>query len=69
MSDTSPDFPLPLGELVGLRAKAEQQGSSEFTPLWSGQSAPLNREMPAHALTLKLIEEAGSRFRFLSASD
>jgi NAD(P)H-dependent flavin oxidoreductase YrpB (nitropropane dioxygenase family) len=38
ISDASPDFPLPMGELVPLRAKAEQQGSSDFTPLWSGQA-------------------------------
>jgi nitronate monooxygenase len=69
ISEVSPDFPLPLGELAGLRAKAEQQGSSEFTPLWSGQASPLGREMPAQALTVKLVEEAITRFQYLSAKD
>jgi nitronate monooxygenase len=65
ISDASPDFPLPMGELVPLRAKAEQQGSSDFTPLWSGQGSALGREMPAEALTLKLEEEAMERFNQL----
>ena len=45
-----PDFPLPLGELAPLRAAAEQKGSRDFTPLWSGQAAALSREMPAAML-------------------
>jgi hypothetical protein len=36
--DALPDFPLPIGALAPLRAKAEQQGSSHFTP--SGQVKP-----------------------------
>src|SRR5262249_50754773 len=39
-----PDFPLPLGPLGPLRAEAERHASSDFTPLWSGQAAPLMRE-------------------------
>jgi nitronate monooxygenase len=68
ISDALPDFPLPMGELLLLRASAEQQGSSDFTPLWSGQAAPLGREMPAKALTVKLAQEAMERFRQLDAS-
>jgi nitronate monooxygenase len=64
--DALPDFPLPMGALAPLRAKAEQQGSSDFTPFWSGQAAPLGREMPARELTLKLVQEAADRFRQLS---
>jgi len=48
-----------------LRAKAEQQGSSDFTPLWSGEAASLAREMPAKALTLELAREAAERFKQL----
>jgi nitronate monooxygenase len=58
ISQTLPDFPLPLGELSPLRTKAEQQGSSDFTPLWSGQAAALGREMPAALLTATLAKEA-----------
>ena len=61
-----PDFPLPMGELAPLRTIAEQKGNSDFTPFWSGQAAPLGREMPAEALTLRLVEEAIERFKQLN---
>jgi nitronate monooxygenase len=67
VSDAAPDFPLPMGELAPLRASAEQQGNSDFTPLWSGQAAPLGTEMPAKALTLKMAEEAIARFKRLGS--
>jgi nitronate monooxygenase len=63
--DALPDFPLPIGAWAPLRAKAEQQGSSDFTPFWSGQASPLAREMPARELTLKLVQEAIDRLRHL----
>jgi len=66
ISDALPDFALPMGELAPLRAIAEQKGNSDFTPFWSGQAAPLGREMPAKALTLRLVEEAIERFTQLS---
>jgi nitronate monooxygenase len=62
--DAPLDFPLPMGELQLLRAKAEQQGSTDFTPFWSGQAAP-GREIPAKALTVKLATEALKRFQQL----
>jgi nitronate monooxygenase len=61
-----PDFPLPMGPLAPLRAKAETQGNSDFTPFWSGQASPLGREMPAGELTLKLAQEAIDRLKRLS---
>jgi nitronate monooxygenase len=61
-----PDFPLPMGALAPLRAKAEQQGNRDFTPFWSGQASPLAREMPAGELTLKLVQEAVDRLKQLS---
>jgi nitronate monooxygenase len=57
-SDAAPDFPLPLGELPLLRAAAEQRGSTDFTPLWSGQAAALAREVPAKMLIEILVREA-----------
>jgi nitronate monooxygenase len=66
ITDGLPDFPLPMGALAPLRAKAEQQGNSDFTPFWSGQSSRLGREMPAGELTLKLVQEAGDRLKQLS---
>src|SRR5262249_12595369 len=57
-SDAAPDFPLPMGELPPLRAAAEQGGSTDFSPLWSGQAAALAREMPAKMLIDVLVREA-----------
>jgi NAD(P)H-dependent flavin oxidoreductase YrpB (nitropropane dioxygenase family) len=57
-SDAAPDCPLPMGELPSLRAAAEQNGSTDFTPLWSGQAAALAREMPAKMLIDILVREA-----------
>jgi nitronate monooxygenase len=54
-----------MGGSAPLRAKAEQQGSTDFTPFWSGQAATLAREMPAKTLTVKLAKEAIERFKWL----
>ena len=51
-------FPLAGGALAPLRAKAEGQGSGDFSPLWAGQAAQLAREMPAGELTQYLATEA-----------
>src|SRR5882757_9709240 len=67
LSEAAPDFPLPMGELPLLRAKAEQQGSRDFMPLWSGQAVALGTEMTARELVLKLVEDASQRFAQLSA--
>ena len=64
--DAAPDFPLSMGELAPLRAKAEQEGSSDFTPLWSGQAASLACEVPAKELTVKLARQAIERFKQLA---
>jgi nitronate monooxygenase len=68
IADGMPDFPLPMGPLAPLRAKAEDRGNTDFTPFWSGQASPLGREMPARELTLKLAQEAVDRLKQLSAS-
>ncbi len=65
LSEAAPDFPLPMGELGRLRAGAEPQHSSDFTPLWSGQAAALGREMPAKALVEELVGEVAERFEQL----
>ena len=51
MSDVAPEFPLAAGALAPLRAKAEAQGSGDFSPLWAGQAASLGRSLPAGELT------------------
>jgi nitronate monooxygenase len=58
MSDVAPEFPLAAGALALLRAKAEAQGSGDFSPMWAGQAASLGRALPAAELTRKLAAEA-----------
>ena len=50
MSNLAPEFPLAGIGLAPLRAKSEAVGSTDFTSLLSGQSAPLGRELPAGEL-------------------
>jgi nitronate monooxygenase len=68
MSDVAPEFPLAAGALAPLRAKAEAQGSGDFSPMWAGQAASLGRAMPAGELTRTLAAEALERLRALATS-
>jgi nitronate monooxygenase len=68
ISDVAPEFPLAAGALAPLRAKAEAQGSGDFSPMWAGQAALLGRDMPAGQLTKALAAEALERMRALAAS-
>jgi nitronate monooxygenase len=63
ISDIAPEFPLAAGALAPLRAKAEAQGSGDFSPLWAGQAASLGRALPAGELTRKLAADALTRLR------
>src|SRR6476659_4495393 len=58
ISDVAPEFPLAAGALAPLRAKAEAQGSGDFSPLWAGQAASLGRALPAGELTRKIAADA-----------
>jgi hypothetical protein len=60
-----PDFPLPLGALLPLRAHAEELGVCDFTPLWAGEMAARTQEMPAKALTLRFRRQAITRLKQL----
>jgi nitronate monooxygenase len=62
----APEFPLAGGALAPLHAKAQSQGSGDFSSMWSGQAAALGREMPARALTAKLVSEAQAALRQLT---
>jgi nitronate monooxygenase len=68
ISDVAPEFPLAAGALAPLRAKAEAQGSGDFSPLWAGQAAALGRAMPAGQLTKTLAAEALARMGTLATS-
>jgi nitronate monooxygenase len=67
ISDVAPEFPLAAGALAPLRAKAEAQGSGDFSPMWAGQAASLGRAMPAGELTRILAQEAMARMRALGS--
>jgi nitronate monooxygenase len=47
-------FPLATSAIAPLRAKAESQGSGEFSPLWSGQNTSGCKAIPAGQLTREL---------------
>lgn len=66
ISDDAPEFPLAAGALAPLRARAEAQGSGDFSPLWAGQAAALGRAMPAGDLTRALAAEAQALLRRLA---
>jgi nitronate monooxygenase len=65
VADVAPNFPLAAGALAPLRAKAEAQGSGDFSPMWAGQAASLGRALPAGELTKRLAVEALERLRAL----
>lgn len=50
----APAFPLAANALGPLRARAESEGSSDFTPLWSGSDPSGCRAVPAGELTRSL---------------
>lgn len=56
MSTQVPPFPLATAAITPLRAQAESTGSSDFTPLWSGQNASAIRAQPAADITRWLAE-------------
>lgn len=58
MDDAAPAFPFARPAIAPLRVKAEERGSTDFSPLWSGQAAVLPQPMNAGALTRKLAEDA-----------
>ena len=54
MSAAPPAFPLATSAIAPLRAKAESEGSGEFSPLWAGQNAGGRKEGSAANLTREL---------------
>lgn len=68
MSDLAPAFPTAGGALAPLKAKAETQGSGDFSSLWSGQAASLARETDAATLTRKLAEDGAVALLRLAGS-
>jgi nitronate monooxygenase len=56
LRDAVPAFPLAAAAMAALRAAAEARGSSDFTPLWSGQNASGCKPLGAAELTRQLIQ-------------
>jgi nitronate monooxygenase len=54
MSPLAPAFPLASAAIAPLRAHAEGEGSSDYSPLWCGQNASGCKEIPAGQLTRQL---------------
>ena len=54
MSEVVPEFPIAALAMAPLRAKAESQGTGDFSPLWSGQNTTGCKEIPAGQLTAEL---------------
>lgn len=63
LSPLAPEFPLAGGALAPLNAKAQAQGSGDFSSMWAGQAAGLGRALPARELTHKLADEAQALMR------
>ena len=63
VSAAPPAFPLAGAALAPLRAKAERDGSGDFSPLWCGQNASGCKEIPAAELTRELARGLGASGR------
>ncbi len=68
ISEEAPAFPTAGGALAPIKARAEAQGLTDFTALWSGQAASLGREMSAGELTQRLAQDALAHLQSLSGA-
>jgi nitronate monooxygenase len=58
INEQVPAFPLATSAIAPLRAKAESQGSGEFTSLWCGQNPTGCKAVPAADITKTLAGSA-----------
>ncbi len=63
LNAAAPAFPLALSAITPLRTHAENLGSGDFSPLYSGQNAAGCKEIPAAQLTRELVAGAPSLIR------
>ena len=63
--DIIPDFPTVGSVIKPLANKAANNGNDDFLSLWAGQSASMNRNIPASELVELLIEETSLIFNNL----
>jgi len=62
-----PQFPLASGALAPLHAKAQAQGSGDFSAMLAGQSVALGREAPAGELLKIFVAETQDLLRKLTS--
>src|SRR5262245_54295388 len=60
INTAAPAFPLATSAITPLREIAESHGSSDFSPLWSGQNASGGEEITAADLTRELAGYLGT---------
>ena len=58
LSPDAPAFPTAAAAVAPLRAAAEETGSGDFSPLWSGQAGVATSDVPASELTRQLMATA-----------
>ncbi|MDP3161780.1 MAG: nitronate monooxygenase [Reyranella sp.] len=63
MSADAPAFPRAAEATQPLRGPAEAKGSTDFTPLWSGQAPTFAREMPAGSVIAKLVADTDAALK------
>jgi nitronate monooxygenase len=63
MTKLAPDFPLAGRFSAPLRVASEAKRVTDFTPMWSGQSAYLARELSAKELTQRLAAETVAKLK------
>ena len=56
LHSAAPAFPLATAGMAPLRAAAEARGSSDFSPLWSGQNNSGCRALPAAEITREFLQ-------------
>lgn len=61
ISNAPPAFPLATSAIAPLRARAESQGSGDFTPLWGGQNTSGCQTSAAGDLTRQLASALAPR--------
>ena len=66
ISDLTPAFPHAGAALAPLKAQADQQASSDFSSLWSGQAGAMSHEYDSAELTQALAAQATKLMKLMS---
>lgn len=68
LSHLVPDFPRAGDGLAPIKVAAEAQGSSDFSPLWSGQAAVFCKDIGAEQVTRTLFADATRRLNSIGGA-